>query len=165
MKRQVIEATYTREHDCPPPEDLTLQDAVFLMALARHAATDDLGYLKPYYDYDKTLAPLPDCRHDIIAHLYERGLIAICPDSDVDAFEFDEALTEIKRCRTSRVLWAFLPGLEGEEKREYLNRLKTLVSGGDWPDGWSRDVPALWHVHRQKRMPGALRASSCSTGV
>ena len=144
-KRQVIEATYTREHDIPPPEDLTLQDAVFLMALARHAATDDLGYLKPYYDYDNTLAPLPDCRHDIIAHLYERGLIAICPDSNVEAFEFDEALTEIKRCRTSRARWVFLPGLEGEEKSEYLNRLRVLVSGGDWPDGWSRDVPALWH--------------------
>ena len=47
-KRQVIEATYTREHDIPPPENLTLQDAVYLMAIARQAATDDLAYLKPY---------------------------------------------------------------------------------------------------------------------
>ena len=144
-KRQVIEATYTREHDVPPQEDLTLQDAVFLMAIARHAATDDLGHLKPYYEYASTLAPLPECRHDIITHLYDRGLLAISPGSEINAFDFDEAVTEIKRHTPAWVLWAFLPGLEVEEKRGYLNRLKTLVSGGDWPDGWSRDVPALWH--------------------
>ena len=145
-KRQVIEATYTREHAIPPPEDLTLQDAVFLMAIARHAAADDLAYLKPYHDYAGTLAPLPDCQHDIMAHLYERGLIAISPGSDINAFDFDEALTEIKRHNPAWVRWAFLPGLDVEEKRGYLNRLKTLVNGGDWPDGWSRDVPKLWHV-------------------
>ena len=145
-KRQLIEATYMREHDVPSPEDLTLQDAVYLMAIARHAATDGLGYLKPYGEYNKTLAPLPECQHDIMAHLYERGLTAISPDSEVDAFEFDEAVTEIKSHNPAWVLWAFLPGLDVEEKRGYLNRLKTLASGGDWPDGWSRDVPALWHA-------------------
>ena len=144
-KRQVIEATCTRAHAIPPPEDLALHNALYLMAVARHAATDDLAYLKPYYEYASTLAPLPDYQHDIITHLYERGLIAISPGSDVDAFEFDEALTEIKSHNPAWVLWAFLPGLDVEEKRGYLNRLKTLVSGGDWPDGWSRDVPALWH--------------------
>ena len=144
-KRQVIGATCTREHDTPSPETLTLQDAVFLMAIARHAATENLSYLKPYHTYKEALAPLPECRHDIITHLYERGLIAISPDSDVNAFEYDEALTEIKSHNPAWVLWAYLPGLAVEEKREYLNRLKTLASSGDWPDGWSRDVPALWH--------------------
>lgn len=145
-KRRIIEATYTREHAIPPPEDLTLQDAVFLTAIARHAEEDDLAYVKPYDEYNKTLAPLPEYRHDIMAHLCERGLTAISPDSEVDAFEFDEAVTEIKSYNAAWVLWAFLPGLEGEEKREYLNRLKTLAGSGDWPDGWSRDVPALWHA-------------------
>ena len=100
-KRQLIEATYMREHDVPSPEDLTLQDAVYLMAIARHAATDGLGYLKPYGEYNKTLAPLPECQHDVMAHLYERGLTAISPDSEVDAFEFDEAVTEIKSLQSS----------------------------------------------------------------
>ena len=144
-KRQVIEATYTREHDIPQPEDFTLHDAVFLLALARHAVTDDLGYLKPYHDFDKTLAPLPECVRDILSHLCQRGLIAISPDSDVHAFEFDETVTEITDHKPTKVQWAFLPGLEGESKREYLKRLKTLVSAGDWPDGWSRDVFELWH--------------------
>ena len=144
-KRQVIEATYTREHALPPPEDLTLQDAVFLMAIARHAATENLSTLKPYYEYASTLAPLPDCQHDIITHLYDRGLLAISSGSEINAFDFDEAVTDIKSHNPAWVLWAFLPGLDVEEKREYLNRLKTLVSGGDWPDGWSRDVPTLWH--------------------
>lgn len=144
-KRQVIEATYTREHDCPPPEDLTLRDAVFVMAIARHAEAENLSYLKPYDDYADTLAPLPDCQHDIITHLYERGLIAISPDSDIHAFEFDETLTAIKRHDPAWVLWAFLPGLDVEEKRGYLNRLRILAGSGDWPDGWSEDVPALWH--------------------
>ena len=144
-KRQLIEATYIRAHDFLPPEDLTLQDAVFLMAIARQAATDDLAYLKPYNEYAGTLAPLPDCQHDIITHLYDRGLIAISPGSEVDAFDFNETLTEIKRHTPAWVLWAFLPSLDVEEKRGYLNRLRTLVSGGDWPDGWSEDVPAVWH--------------------
>ena len=145
-KRDLIDATCTREVDVPSPEDLTLRDAVFVLALARHAVTDDLGYLKPYFDFDKTLAPLTYCRQDILSHLYQRGLIAISPDSDVHAFVFDPAVTEITRHVQSWVLWTFLPGLEGESKREYLKRLKTLVNAGDWPDGWSRDVFELWHV-------------------
>ena len=144
-KRRIIEATYMREHEVPSPEDLTLRDAVFLTAITRHAEEEDLACLKPYDEYNKTLAPLPECRHGIMAYLYERGFTAISPDSDVDAFEFDEAVTEIKFHNPAWVRWAFLPGLEVEDKRGYLNRLKTLVSGGDWPDGWSRDVPALWH--------------------
>ena len=144
-KRQVIEATYTREHDIPPQEELTLQDAVFLLAIARHTEAENLSYLKPYHTYTTALAPLPDCQHAIITHLYEWALIAISPGSDVNAFEFDEALTDIKRHNPARVLWAFLPGLGAEEKREYLSRLKTLAGSGDWPDGWNRDVPALWH--------------------
>ena len=145
-KRDLIVATCKREVDVPSPEDLTLQDAVCLLALARHAVTDDLGYLKPYHEFDNTLAPLPDCRQDILSHLYKRGLIAISPDSDVSAFVCDPAVTEITRHVSAWVLWVFLPGLESESKREYLKRLKTLVSAGDWPEGWSRDVFNLWHV-------------------
>ena len=144
-KRQVVEAAFTREHDMLSQEDLTLHDAVFLMAIARFAATDDLAYLKPACEYADILAPLPECQHEIITHLHKRGLIAISPGSDVNAFEFDEALTEIKSARASKVLWVLLPGLEWEENRVYFDQLKTLVSGGDWPDGWSRDVPKLWH--------------------
>ena len=145
-KRDLIDAICTRQVDVPSPEDLTLRDAVCLLALARHAVTDDLGYLKPYYDFDKTLAPLPECRQDILSHLYQRGLIAISPDSDVRAFVCDPAVTIITRYESAWVLWVFLPGLEGENKRDYLKRLKTLVSAGDWPAGWSRDVFDLWHV-------------------
>ena len=148
-KRDLIVAACTREVDVPSPEDLTLHDAVFLPTLARHAVTDDLGYLKPYHKFDKTLAPLPECVQDILSHLYKSGLIAISPDSDVHAFDFDEAATEIESHNATRVLWTFLPGLEGESKRDYLMRLKTLASADDWPDRWRRDMPALWHFIAQ----------------
>ena len=59
--------------------------------------------------------------------------MAIGPDNDVDTFEFDQAVTEIKYHDTTMFLWDFFPGFEGESKREYLNRHKTLASGDDWP--------------------------------
>ena len=164
-KRQVIEATYTREHAIPPPEDLTLRDAVYLMAIVRQAATDDPGHLKPHYEYAGTLAPLPECRHEILSHLYDRGLLAISPGSEIDAFDFDEAVTEIKRHYPAWVEWTFLPGLDVEEKRGYLNRLKTLVSEGDWPDGWSRDVPALWRYIVKNECLQYFRVPACSTRI
>ena len=160
-KRQVIEATYTRKHDIPPQEDLTLQDAVFLLAIARHAETENLSYLKPHHTYKTTLAPLPECQHDIITHLYDRGLIAICPGREIDAFEFDEAVTDIKSHNPAWVLWAFLPGLDVEEKRGYLNRLKTLVSFGLLAGRLEPGRTKAVACHRQKRMPAAVRVAPC----
>ena len=144
-KQDLLDATATREIDVPSPEDLTLRDAVFLLALARHAVTDDLGYLKPYYDFANSLAPLYGFQSDILLHLYRRDLIAISPGNDVRAFGFDAAVTKITPLDPSRVLWRFLPGLEEGGKRGYLKRLKTLVSAGDWLEGSSREVVELWH--------------------
>ena len=144
-KQDLLDATSTREIDVPSPEDLTLRDAVFLLALARHAVTDDLAYLKPYYDFANSLAPLYGFQSDILLHLYRRDLIAISPGNDVRAFVFDPAVTKIRPLDLSRVLWTFLPGLEEAGKRGYLKRLKTLISAGDWLEGSSRDVFELWH--------------------
>ena len=144
-KQDLLDATSTREIDVPSPEDLTLRDAVFLLALVRNAVTDGLGYLKPVSEFAKSLAPLYGGRCDILLHLYQRGLIAISPGNDVRAFVFDPAVTEIADLDPSRVLWTFLPGLEEAGKRGYLKRLKTLVNAGDWLEGSSREVVELWH--------------------
>ena len=57
-----------------------MQNAVFLLALARHAETDNLGYLKSYYTCNTVLAPLGECVWEILSHLYKSGLMPISPD-------------------------------------------------------------------------------------
>ena len=44
--------------DIPPQEELTLQDAVFLLAIARHTEAENLSYLKPYHTYTDGPGPL-----------------------------------------------------------------------------------------------------------
>ena len=115
------------------------------MALAQHSLTEDLRYVEPFNKDVIALAPLYEFQNEIVTHLATKGFITISPESPVDAFIFDSAVTYIKSYDPTKVLWEFLPSLDVENKRDYLKRLQTIAKGNEWSDGWRSDIPKLWH--------------------
>ena len=141
----IIKAAYTREVETPSVDNITLKDAVFILALARHSLTEDLRFVEPFKKDEVALAPLYECQNDIVTHLSGEGFITISPDSPVDAFIFDPAETCLTGYVSDRVLWEFLPGLDTGDKCDYIKSLQTVAGEDEWPDAWRADVPTLWH--------------------
>ena len=144
-KRYIIEAEYTRESEIPSLDKITLKDSVFILSLVRHSLTEDLRYVEPFNKDVIALAPLHAFQNEIVMHLYKKGFITISPESHVDAFIFDQAETYIDAYYPAKVLWAFLPGLDVENKRDYLKELETIANWDVSFESWRSEIPKLWN--------------------
>jgi hypothetical protein len=123
--------------------NLTLRDAVYLSALIRQSLSEDLATVAPYSPGPPTLAPTSDYNGEIVQHLRRKSLLAIDPDSRIEAFVFNAELTTADSYYPEKVGWLFLPGLDVADKRQFMLNLTAAIDG-DWPDAWERDLPTLW---------------------
>lgn len=143
IKRNVLHRNYGGRCWNGDFATLTLRDAVYLSALIRQSLSEDLATVAPYSPGPPMLAPTNDFKGKIVQHLQGKSLLAIDPDSSIDAFEFSAELTTAHSYYPAKVGWLFLPGLDVAEKRQFMLNLTTAIDG-DWPDAWESDLPRLW---------------------
>ncbi|MBX9590839.1 MAG: hypothetical protein K2X43_16135 [Hyphomonadaceae bacterium] len=145
-KREVIGRVFAVPKEVERnPADLSLRDAVYLLALFRHSVSEDLSFAEPYAQRRDRLAPSSEDTRRVAKHLWSKRLIVVGPDSDTDAFIFNDDLTDCPQLYLDKVVWAFLPGQPTHEKREFLSELERLARDGPWPEGWSDQFNVLWH--------------------
>lgn len=143
IKRDVVREDYGGRHWERNFESLTLRDAVYISALIRQSLSENLVTVAPYAPGPPKLAPTGDLTREITEHLQGKALLAVDPESPIDAFVFNEELTEAHSYYPTKVNWLFLPGLDAVHKKEFLRDL-TIAIDGDLPDVWQADVPRLW---------------------
>ena len=145
-KREVIERTFLLPKDVDrKPAQLSLRDVVYLLALFRHSISEDLSLAEPYGERRLRLTPSFDDTQRVAKHLWSKGLILVSPDSDTEAFIFNDDITDCPKFYTAQVMWEFLPGQLTHGKREFLSLLERLVRDGPWPESWRDQFNALWH--------------------
>jgi hypothetical protein len=112
-------------------DDLSFRQAVYLLALIRFAANEELSIINPY-ETNKIQCFSPDYGFDIsvLKTLYRSGVTAINPLSDLDSFEFNEEggfsfdLT--------RVAWCFVLPDGLSHPRYLVEALELKMSSGDY---------------------------------
>ena len=108
------------------PENIPLEDEVYLQALIKHSASDDLKYVDPYREEGDPFSPwVPKFEYlkYIVKCLQHSGLIKLSSDSNIDAFVYNEDFTEITGYYTFQVYWELLPNRTLDEKLEFLDYL------------------------------------------
>lgn len=143
IKRNVVHKDYGGRCWDGGLASLTLSDAVYLSALIRQSLSEDLATVAPYSPGPPMLAPTKDFKMKITQHLEGKSLLAIDPDSRIEAFLFDDELTTAHSYYPAKVGWLFLPGLDVADKRQFMLKLTATIDG-DWPDAWKSDLPRLW---------------------
>lgn len=143
IKRDVVRDDYGGRRWHGNVESLTLRDAVYTSALIRQSVSEDLLTVDPYAPGPPQLAPTSDHLREITRHLQEKSLIAVDPESPLEAFVFNEELTKAHSYYPAKVDWLFLPGLDMPERQQFLRRL-TAAREGDWPETWQDDTAGLW---------------------
>ena len=145
VKQEII-TSLCQGHFGPAPElnDLSLRDALYILSVSRHSLSEDFYSITPFDDHLPLLAPTFEYQNEITKHLYSKRFISISSDSDVEAFEFNDELTEIEAYYPNRVIWKFLPSMMDGERQMYLRELETLVKEGQWADTWKGEIDSLW---------------------
>lgn len=123
--------------------NLELREAVYLSALIRQSLSEDLATVAPYASGPPMLAPTGDYIEEIVEGLKDKSLLAVDPESRIEAFLFDSELTTADSYYPAKVGWLFLPGLDLADKRQFMLDLTAAIDG-DWPDEWETDLPRLW---------------------
>lgn len=125
-------------------EDLSLLQAVSLLAVFNQSVSQDLAAVSPYQTTRAPLAPTADFRRDMVDSLLRAGLVAINPESPLGAFVFNADASASSEYYPAKVYWLFLPGMTADAKRAFIGKLQLLAREGGWPDDWTDEVPLIW---------------------
>lgn len=140
----IFEAYYVDYPPCPSIDELSHIDALYLLSVIRHSADENFKHVVPFREANPELAPTFEFINDITKHLYSKGFIHICYDSDVEAFVFDDEETQTTAYYPARVSWRLLPSLTIDEKKKFIKELEKIVGGDSHPVEWRKDIISLW---------------------
>ena len=142
-KRQIIRKEYNLDNrQTINIEDLSLENAVFLLSLVRLGATESFEYIFPLKVVDTLLAPTEKLTFEIIRQLYHSKLIYVHPDSASTAFSFKN--DDIEHFYLNYVTWA-LPRVEGtNDNKSAVAKLETIFRLMQWEENWYDQAESLW---------------------
>lgn len=132
-----------REDDPIGLDDISLTEAVTLLALIRSPEHFVNEALVPLSRRDEPLAPTTDFGLELVKSLFHRGLIAIHPESPLDAFIWEgDAFT---RYYPDRAAWVVRGSGSAEQRTLDLERrLSRAFRESEWPSAWHEEWLELW---------------------
>lgn len=89
-RREVIKGVYSRERTPANLSKLSFEQKVFLGALCRALAKENLFEIRPYIDSNAVLAPTDDLEAQMYKSLSRDQVIAVSPTSPTEAFVVDD---------------------------------------------------------------------------
>jgi len=89
----------------------------------------------------KGISPTKAFDEEILDHLKARGLAAVSPESEPEAFEFyDDSIVGYD---TERVLWQILPDVPAEEHPSFVRHVEERMGRREYKN-WHDEWPRLW---------------------
>lgn len=125
-------------------EDLTLRQAVVLLAMIREGAEEDYSSILPPGGWETLLAPTAMLRRNLTVELWHSGVIAIHPHSPVDAFAWHEA-QDASSVYVDRVRW-YVPSEAdvADNLRRLHSELTDCFVQNEWVPAWRSEWGELW---------------------
>lgn len=125
-------------------EDLTLRQAVALLAMIREGAEEDYSSILPLGGWETPLAPTAMLRCNLTVELWHSDVIAIHPQSPVDAFAWHEA-QDASSVYVDRVRW-YVPSEAdvAENLRRLHSELTDCFVQNEWVPAWRSEWGELW---------------------
>lgn len=124
---------------------LSLKEAVYLMSLVKYSASEDFYSVAPFQITTPNLAPTFELQNNIVKLLLAESLIAIDPESDLGAFNFDASTSTYESYYPTKASWVLLPHMDLQEKSTYLRELQIRINNEDeWPEDWNSQIRFIW---------------------
>ena len=142
QKRRIINERFSIVSRAVNIQELSLEDAVYLLSFIRATGSEDFSYFGPLEHTTNKLSPLASYDYEIISHLCGK-YIFFHPDSSPEAFEFVDG--EPLSGYTYKVKWLLLTGKDIEKTRQAITAIENAFrTQEDWPPKWHEQKLALW---------------------
>lgn len=136
-KRARVEAMYAvtfADRELDVHEDLSFEQAVYLMSVARAAASEDMLTIEPISAASPPLSPTPTLDMAILGALHSARVTGIHPVSELSAFVFDEEGLPT-RAYFRELKW-FVWRTKNETPGRLMGELEAAFRNGVWADEW-----------------------------
>ncbi|WP_139143799.1 MULTISPECIES: hypothetical protein [unclassified Janthinobacterium] len=117
--------------------DMTLEQAVYLIALHRSCATGEHQVLRPFGENECPFAPSPEMYQPLFA-LLRSGLIMVSPVTPTTAFTVIQSPPAVEGYHLENLFWE-LPDATVKRVRE----IEEVCSTNAWPETWKADAIKL----------------------
>lgn len=154
-QKQLVEKAYAR-HDARDyllPTELSLASAIYFLSSLKAGGPvclsnvlecgagrcDEPDIFSPRLI--QNISPTKTFDEEILDRLKSRGVIAVSPVSEPEAFDFDEDI--IVGYDPEKVLWDVLPNVPAEERLSFIRQVEDRLRRREhktWPDEW----PSVW---------------------
>ncbi|MGY4489858.1 hypothetical protein [Pseudomonas sp. TE3610] len=136
-RMRIVEAYQQAMAAAQPLTALRPRHCLYLLALIKHAGSEDLSHIRPYCQVRHgRLTPMRDVDRDLINQLWRTGVIAVDPESDTAAFELDSE--QDARVHFNEVRWQ--PVVEGLSGAALYERLEAQVLQADFLQQGAEDI-------------------------
>lgn len=154
-QKELVEKAYARQEDRDYllPTELSLTTAVYLLSSIKTGGpvcppdtfevgaelSDRPGFSSPWVIRD--ISPTKAFDEEILERLKSRGLIAISPASEPEAFDFEQ--DTIVGYEAGKVFWEVLPNVPSEECLPFIRQVEDNVRRREYK-AWHEEWPSLW---------------------
>jgi hypothetical protein len=153
--KELIEQAYARQEpmDYLLPTELSLTTAVYLLGCIKAgnpvcppdaSEVDSEEEDGPDFSLPRiirNISPTKELDEEILERLKARGLVAISPASEPEAFDFEGDL--IVDYDPEKVLWEVLPNVPDHERRSFITEVDSRVRHREYT-AWRDEWPSLW---------------------
>lgn len=154
-RKELVEKAYVRQEarDYLLPTELSLTTAVYLLGSIKAGgpvcpsdAEEVGGEQDDGPDFSsprviRNISPTKAFDEEILERLKARGLIAISPASELQAFDFEQDF--IVGYDTDKVFWEVLPNVPAEERLPFIRQVDDRVRRREYK-AWRDEWPSLW---------------------
>jgi len=125
--------------------EMTFKDALYLYTFMRIGLMESFEHIKPYEILHSKLTPTENFNKEVIAHLYDRNLLCIHPESTIDAFTIENG--RLTKFDLFRVAWLIPLGDEYSDQitatKAIWEQLEYCFANQEWPDHWQSEWQEL----------------------
>lgn len=157
-RKELIRMAYARDEgrDYLLPSELSLTSAVYLLSGMMVSGPVRLHHPRSFWEPPtegveepdalspriiKDISPTKTFDEEILDRLKARGLAAVSPESEPEAFEF--YYDSIVGYDTEKVLWQFLPDVPADECPSFVRQVEERLGRREYKN-WHDEWPKLW---------------------
>jgi len=122
-------------------DDIPLEDALYLLALMRGGANEELVSIMPVSRFENPLTPNRYFDREVVVHLNDYGYIGIDPRTDLRYIDITESGF---RFYPLNVHWRPLFASNGKSVGYVLYELMEKVEDYKWPEHWLVESEEIW---------------------
>ena len=140
--KNTIKQQYPSQRIILDLNNISLEDAVYLLSFIRFSANEELTSAYPLdtTHFEDRLSPQSDFDYEIVVQLFQHNIIRVDPNSHIESFTGENA----KSFYPSKVFWLLPISANSNDTKGLILEIEEIFRVGFFPNDWREERLYLW---------------------